>query len=72
MIKKIKEQSNFTKRVTEVCMKMWMSATEVNAVLLSSFQSNKCYFCIKEEHIYSNCKKYWELVDTDKVYINEN
>ena len=47
-------------------------ATEVNAMSLSSSQSNKYYFCMKEGHIYLNCKKYWELVDADKVHINEN
>ena len=49
-----------------------MSAIEANAVPLSPFQLNKYYFCIKEEHICPNCKKYWELIDADKVHINEN
>ena len=49
-----------------------MLATEANAVFLSSFQSNKYYFCIKEGHICLNYKKYWELIDTGKVHINEN
>ena len=72
MMEKMKEQNNFIKRVIKVCMKIWMSAIKVNAVLLSPSQSNKYYFCIKEGHICPNCKKYWELIDTGKVHINEN
>ena len=72
MMRKIEEQSNSVKRVTEVCTEIQMLTTEVNAVLLGSFQSNKYYFCMKEKHICLNCKKYWELIDIDKVYINEN
>ena len=49
-----------------------MLATEANIIFLSPSQSNKYYFCMKEEHICSNCKKYWELIDTGKVHINEN
>ena len=49
-----------------------MLATEANTVFLSPSQSNKCYFCMKEEYIHSNCKKYQELIDADKVHINDN
>ena len=49
-----------------------MLATEANAVFLGSSQPNKYYFCMKEGYIYPNCEKYWELIDTDKVHINEN
>ena len=49
-----------------------MLTTEVNTVPLSPSQLNKYYFCMKEGYIHSNCKKYQELIDADKVYINEN
>ena len=49
-----------------------MLAIEANTVFLGSSQLNKYYFCMKERHIYLNYKKYWELIDTDKVHINEN
>ena len=49
-----------------------MSAIRVNTVLLSPSQLNKYYFCMKKGHIYFNCEKYWKLVDTDEVHINEN
>ena len=68
----MKEQDNFTKRVTEVHMKTQISATEANTVSLSPSQSNKYYFCMKEGYIHFNCKKYQELIDADKVHINKN
>ena len=49
-----------------------MLTTEVNTVSLSSSQLNKYYFCIKEGYIYLNYEKYQKLIDTGKVYINEN
>ena len=49
-----------------------MLAIEVNTVLLSPSQSNKYYFCMKEGHIHLNCEKYQELIDVDKVHVNEN
>ena len=57
-MKKIKEQSNSVKRVTEVHMKMQTLIIEVNAVFLDPFQPNKYYFCMKEGYIHFNCKKY--------------
>ena len=49
-----------------------MLTTEANTISLSSSQLNKYYFCIKEGHICPNYKKYWKLIDADKVHINKN
>ena len=58
IMKKIEEQGNSVKRVTEVYIETQILIIKVNTVLLNSSQSNKCYFCMKEEHIHLNCKKY--------------
>ena len=57
-MRKMKEQDNSVKKVTEVHIKTQMSATEVNAVPLNTPQPNKYYICLKEGYIHFNCKKY--------------
>ena len=49
-----------------------MLTIKVNTLFLDSSQLNKYYFYIEEGHIHFNCKKYQELVDADKVYVNKN